>query len=104
MINTLIGLKDYALTIERNLNDVNMVKQINNSININPYLNNSCSDNNINNFMDYGINDNLDYQVDYNCNEINQNQNSREFLNNMKKMMNQIDMRLNDEMAQNLDC
>ena len=81
-----------------------MVKQINNSININPYLNNSCSDNNINNFMDYGINDNLDYQVDYNCDEINQNQNSREFLNNMKKMMNQIDMRLNDEMAQNLDC
>ena len=111
LINTLIGLKDYALSIERSLNDVNMIRQNTDDCNKNYSIfdrnNYPCIDNNIN-FnccMDCGtrnINGNLNYL--YNCNEINQNQDCREFINRMKNMINKIDMKLNDEIELNQVC
>ena len=91
LINTLIGLKDYALSIERNMNDVSMMRQQGNNCSM--FVKNNCSsflndDNNIN-----CDNNNVGF-------ENNQYQNSRELLNDMKNMIQQIDVRINNEM----DC
>ena len=41
LINTLIGLKDYALSIERNMNDVSMMRQQGNNCSM--FVKNNCS-------------------------------------------------------------
>ena len=91
LINTLIGLKDYALSIERNMNDVSMMRQQGND---SVFVRNNCSflneENNINGNVGFGGR----------FDENNQYQNSRELLNDMKNMINQIDDRINNEM----DC
>ena len=95
LINTLIGLKDYALSIERNMNDVSMMRQQGNNCSM--LVKNNYSflndDNNINC-------DNNNVGCGGRIDENNQYQNSRELLNDMKNMIQQIDVRINNEM----DC
>ena len=70
LINVLIGLKDYAISIERNMNDISE-----------------------GNYGFSGVNNN--YQNFDNRNKIEGN---RELLNNMRNMINQIDNKiLNDD-------
>lgn len=99
LINTLIGLKDYALSIERNMNDVSFIRQQGNNCSMFIKNNNNYSimnDDNINNV-------NLTYQGDYKFEENNKCQNSKQLLNSMKNMINQIDVKINDEMDLNHD-
>ena len=99
LINTLISLKDYALSIERNMNDVSFVRQQGNNCSMFIKNNNYSimNDDNINNV-------NLTYQGDYKFEENNKCQNSKQLLNSMKNMINQIDVKINDEMDLNHDC
>ena len=95
LINSLIALKDYALTIERNMNENQNLRQNysmfiknNNSSFINDEFGNSNLNNNVN----------LTYQGDFNNYTFDENnQKSRELLNNMKNMINQIDTKFNEE-------
>ena len=99
LINTLIGLKDYALSIERNMNDVTLMRQQGNN-NYSMILKNNYSlmnDDNINSSVNNINNPNLTYQGDYKFDENNKCQNSRQLLNSMKKMINNIDANINDE-------
>ena len=103
LINTLIGLKDYALSIERNMNDVTLMRQQGNN-NYSMILKNNYSlmnDDNINSSVNNINNPNLTYQGDYKFDENNKCQNSRQLLNSMKKMINNIDANINDEMDLN---
>ena len=100
LINTLIGLKDYALSIERNINDASLMRQQGNYSMIvkNNYSflnedNMNCSQNNVNNV-------NMTYQGDYQLDE-NKFNNSRELLHNMKNMINNIDLNINEDMKLN---
>ena len=105
LINTLIGLKDYALSIERNMNDVTLMRQQGNN-NYSMILKNNYSlmnDDNINSSVNNINNPNLTYQGDYKFDENNKCQNSRQLLNSMKKMINNIDANINDEMDLNHD-
>ena len=99
LINTLIGLKDYALSIERNMNDVTLMRQQGNN-NYSMILKNNYSlmnDDNMNSSVNNINNPNLTYQGDYKFDENNKCQNSRQLLNSMKKMINNIDANINDE-------
>ena len=103
LISTLIGLKDYALSIERNMNDVTLMRQQGNN-NYSMILKNNYSlmnDDNINSSVNNINNPNLTYQGDYKFDENNKCQNSRQLLNSMKKMINNIDANINDEMDLN---
>ncbi len=102
LMNSLIALKDYALSIERNMNEVqNLKHNFNNSFgnnsmfirnNNNSFMNEDFGNNNFNN------NINLSYHGDFNNYTFDENnQKSRELLNNMKSMINQIDTKLYDE-------
>ena len=94
LINTLIGLKDYALSIERNMNDVSMMRQQGNNCSV--FVKNNYS------FLNDDNNINCDNN-NVGCGRIDENnqyQNSRELLNDMKNMIQQIDVRINNEM----DC
>ena len=116
LINTLISLKDYALSIERQLNDVPLVKQQDENNNYSMFVGNNFSSfgnndiNNINNnCIDCGGNNinhnlNLTYQMRNNYDNLEQNQNSREFIKNMKNMIDRIDVKLNEELEQNQTC
>ena len=99
MINSLIALKDYALSVERNMNDGNfnnnfgnanysMILRNNNSSFMNEEFRNSNYNNNLN----------LTYQGNFNNYTFDENnKKSMELLNNMKNMINQIDTKLYDE-------
>ena len=116
LINTLISLKDYALSIERQLNDVPLVKQQDENNNYSMFVGNNFSSfgnndiNNINNnCIDCGGNNinhnlNMTYQMRNNYDNLEQNQNSREFIKNMKNMIDRIDVKLNEELEQNQTC
>ena len=85
LINTLIGLKDYALNIERNLNRASLNG---NNINNYKYLQENyiqCNEVNNDNF-----NEQNDYQFNYEKLD-EQNKNCRQMINNMKNIINQID-------------
>ena len=98
LINTLIGLKDYALSIERNMNDVSLMRQQGNNYsmivkNNYSFLNDdniNCSQNNIN----------MTYQGDYQFDE-NKCKNNRELINNMKNMINKVDLKFNSDIDLN---
>ena len=106
MINSLIALKDYALSIERNMNEVQNLRH---NFNTNNNFGNSNYSmiirNNNNSFMNEELgnsylnnNLNLTYQGDFNNYTFDENnQKSRDLLNNMKNMLNQIDTRIYDE-------
>ena len=92
LINSLIALKDYALTIERNMNEVqNMRNNINGGNysmiirnNNNSFINDEFANTNNNNI-------NLTYQGDFNEYTFDENnKKSRELLNSMKNMLNKI--------------
>jgi hypothetical protein len=113
LINTLISLKDYALSIERQLNDVPLAQQQDNINNYSMFVRNnfnSFENNDINNnCVDCGGNNinhnlNLTYQMRNNYDNLEQNQNSREFIKNMKNMIDRIDVKLNEELEQNQTC
>ena len=108
LINSLITLKDYALTIERNMNEVksnniNYTKNnFNNSMilknNSNSFINDEFGNNNINNNL------NLTYQADLNNYSFDENnQKNRELLNSMKNMLNHIDTKIYDENGELID-
>ena len=99
LMNSLIALKDYALSIERNMNEAQNLRQnianSNNSMifrnNNNSFMNDEFGNSNINNA-------NLTYQGDFNNYTFDENnQKSRDLLNNMKNMLNKIDTQLYDE-------
>jgi chromosome segregation ATPase len=95
LINSLIALKDYALSIERNMNEAQNLKQ-NYSMfiknNNNSFINDEFGNTNLNNNL------NLTYQGDFNNYTFDENnQKSRELLNNMKNMINRIDTKINEE-------
>ena len=99
LMNSLIALKDYALSIERNMNEAQNLRQnIANSNysmifrnNNNSFMNDEFGNSNINNA-------NLTYQGDFNNYTFDENnQKSRDLLNNMKNMLNKIDTQLYDE-------
>ena len=102
LINSLITLKDYALTIERNMNEAKnsnnysmILKNNNNSL-----INDEFGNNNLNN----NNNLNLTYQVDFNNYSFDENnQKNRELLNSMKNMLNHIDTKIYDENGELLD-
>ena len=97
LINTLIGLKDYALSIERNMNDVTLMRQQGNN-NYSMIVKNNYSfmnDDNINSSVNNINNPNLTYQGDYRFEENNKCQNSRQLLNSMKNMIKNIDDNIN---------
>jgi hypothetical protein len=117
LINTLISLKDYALSIERQLNDVPFAKQQDDNNNYSMFVRNnnfsSFENNDINNInnncIDCGGNNinhnlNMTYQMRNNYDNLEQNQNSREFIKNMKNMIDRIDVKLNEELEQNQTC
>ena len=82
LINILISLKDYALTIERNMNEISLERQNNLSL---------CENGNLN----YGFNNG----------DIVLNNTSREMLNNMKNIINQIDTKfINENINNNYSC
>ena len=97
LINSLIALKDYALTIERNMNEAyNMRNNFNNNYsmilknNNNSFINEEFgkSNNNIN----------LTYQGDFNEYTFDENnKKSRELLNSMKNMINKIDTKFYED-------
>ena len=102
LINTLIGLKDYALSIERNMNDVSMMRQQGNNCSM--LIKNNYSftnDDNINTSANNYTNVNMTYQGDYKFDDNEKCQNSRELLNNMKNMINRIDLRMNNDIDLN---
>ena len=99
LINSLIALKDYALTIERNLNESqNLRNNINSSNysmimrnNNNSFFNEEFGKSNNNNI-------NLTYQGDFNDYTFDENnKKSRELLNNMKNMINKIDTKFYED-------
>jgi len=113
LINTLISLKDYALSIERQLNDVPLAQQQDGNNNYSMFIRNNFSsfeNNDINNnCVDCGGNNinhnlNMTYQMRNNFDNLEQNQNSREFIKNMKNMIDRIDVKLNEELEQNQTC
>jgi len=113
LINTLISLKDYALSIERQLNDVPLAQQQDGNNNYSMFVRNNFSsfeNNDINNnCVDCGGNNinhnlNMTYQMRNNFDNLEQNQNSREFIKNMKKMIDRIDVKLNEELEQDQTC
>ena len=101
LINTLIGLKDYALSIERNMNDVTLMRQPGNYSMI--LKNNYSFEDNINSSANNFNNPNLTYQGDFKSEENNKCQNSRQLLNNMKNMIKRIDVNINNDMDLNQD-
>ena len=99
LINSLIALKDYALTIERNMNEVqNMRNNINGGNysmiirnNNNSFINDEFANTNNNNI-------NLTYQGDFNEYTFDENnKKSRELLNSMKNMLNKIDTKFYED-------
>ena len=105
LINTLIALKDYALSIERNMNDVSLMRQQGNNYSMIAKNNYSfANDDNMNliNTSNNNYNNvNMTYQGDYNLEDNDKCKNSRELLNNMKNMINKIDLRINNELDLN---
>ena len=107
LINSLITLKDYALTIERNMNEV---KSNNINYNKNNFNNSMILKNNSNSFIndEFGNNNNnnlnLTYQADLNNYSFDENnQKNRELLNSMKNMLNHIDTKIYDENGELID-
>ena len=106
LINSLIALKDYALSIERNMNAAQnfgystMFK--NNNLNGNKN-NSMILKNNNNSFMNEELGNsynspNLTYQGEFNNYSFEENnKKNRELLNSMKNMLNHIDTKIIDE-------
>ena len=104
LINSLIALKDYALSIERNMKEAQNLRQnFNNNMgnsnysmivrnNNNSFMNDEFGNSNINN------NVNLTYQGNFNNYTFDENnQKSIDLLNNMKNMLNKIDSEIYGE-------